>query len=162
MSKYLKVTVLIALGVSFLGAESFKLPSLNELKAKINKDEENYNYVEVNNQSEYDDLIEERGEDLGLSLENDGSREAINVVKIRNITNQGKYLHYSSSDSSTNLGLEYIGDMSNREMTNVVEIENSSLVEIDNAGISASNDSLTISNSSIHSSTTINNSSINK
>ena len=160
MSKYLKITVLIALGVGSLGAENFQLPSLNELRAKINKDEENYNYVEVNNQSEYNDLIEERGEDLGLSLENDGSQEVINIVRIRNVTNRGRYLHHSSS--STNLGLEYIGDMSNIDITNVVEVENSSLNGIDNIGISASNDSSTISSSSISTSATISNSSINK
>jgi len=163
MSKYLKIIVLIVLGVSFLGAESFKAPSLDELKAKINKDDKNYNYVEVNNQSEYDDLVEEGGADLGLSLENNENREVINVVKIRNVSNQyvddrGKYLHHSSSNSNVNLGLEYTGDISNREVTNIVEIENSSL-ESSNSGVSISTDR-TISNASIHSSTTISNSSI--
>ena len=81
MSKYLKLTMIIVLGTNVLWAESYTPPSLNELKAKINKDESNYNYVEVNNQSEYDDLVEERGEDFGISLEDNENREVINVVK---------------------------------------------------------------------------------
>jgi len=163
MSKYLKVALLIALGVSFLGAEHFQAPSLDELKAKINKDDENYNYVEVNNQSEYDDLVEKQGENLGLSVTNNEHGQVINVVKIRNVSKQyiddrGKYLHHSSSSSNVNLGLEYTGDISNQEVTNIVEIENSSL-ETSNTGVSVSTDR-TISNSSVHSSTTISNSSI--
>ena len=165
MSKYLKVAVLIVFGVSFLGAEDLKLPSLNELKSKINKDRKSYNYVEINNQSEYDDLVKERGENLGLSLQNSENRQAINVVKIRNVTdrekyltNKGKYLHHSSSNSNTNLGLEYIGDVSNKDIINVVKIENSSLGS-SNSGISVSTDT-SVSNTSIQSNTTIINSSL--
>ena len=171
MSKYLKVAVLIVFGVGLLGAEDdFSLPSvseqLTELKAKVNNGRDGHNYVEVNNQSEYDDLVEERGEDLGISVEDDNTHEVINIVKIRNVSdrkqylaNENKYLHSSSSEPDTNLGVEYKGDVSNRDITNVVDIQNSSLSGSHNNGISISTNN-DISGASIHNSTTTNNSSI--
>jgi len=167
MSKYLKLTMIIVLGTNVLWAESYTPPSLNELKAKINKDESNYNYVEVNNQSEYDDLVEERGEDFGISLEDNENREVINVVKIRNVSDrkkyladENKYLHNSSSKADRNLGIEYQGDVSRRKLTNVVDIQNSNLSGSSNSGVSVTTDSTTVSNASIKNSTTVRNSTL--
>lgn len=166
MSKYLKVTILIVLGMNTVWAESYTPPSLNELKAKINKDESNYNYVEVNNQSEYDDLVKERGEDFGISLEDNDNREVINVVKIKNVSDrkeyladEDKYLHNASLKPNKNLGIAYEGDVSNQELTNVVDIQNSSLSGSANSGVSISTDR-TVSNASIENSTTIRNSAL--
>lgn len=172
MSKYLKVTVLLVLGVSFLGADDFSIPTssgtidLREIKAKVNSEEKNYNYVVTHNAYESERIMEERGNNIGLSIENNNHGDVINVVKLHKyndkdkyLADREKYLHHSSSDYEMNLGIEHKGNASHTNMTNIVEISDSEIEESVNAGISMSDDDLM--GASIYSETTIENSSIN-
>ena len=146
MSKYLKVIVLIALGISSLGAEDFDLPStsvkLKESKAKMNSHEDGYNYVDIRNQRDYDRAVKERGSDLGLSVNNSNNREMINVVKIRNVREKGKYLSgkgkylHKIKKHDKNLGIQHRGNASHKNMTNIVTIKNSRLNGSTNSGTS--------------------------
>ena len=134
----------MAFGVSFLEAEDFDLPSttvkLKENKARMNRNRDGYNYIDIRNQRDYNRLVKERGSDLGLS--NSNSREMINVVKIRNVRENGKYLSgrgkylHKTQKHDRNLGIKHRGNASHKNMTNIVNIQNSRLNGSTNSGTS--------------------------
>jgi len=106
---------------------------LKEQKAHINNGKNGYNYVEINNQRDYNRY----GNNIGISDNNiKGSREVINVVKIRNVNDRAIRLReiVSRFDSKSkvanhdkNIGIQYNGDASGRTFTNIVKTENTQL-----------------------------------
>jgi len=150
--KYSKLIVPLAIITNISVGEEFVLPSvttgsnaLKEIKARVNNNRENYNYIEVNNQEQYERLKRERGSNLGISTNGKHRhQEVINVVKIRNVRDKNrysvdrrKYLHHDK-EYDKNLGIRYKGNASNKNFTNIVNIKNSQLGGRINSGTSIS------------------------
>lgn len=140
VNKHFRILLLLTIGCSILSAEELITSSmaLKIIKAKINSEKENYNYIEVNNQRDYDRLKEEKGDDFGISIRHNRfrKREVINVVKIKNAKDKDlnlyktvkRVVHHKKSHTANydkNLGIQYTGDPSNKNFVNIVETKNS-------------------------------------
>jgi hypothetical protein len=174
MSKYLKVSIFL---LALLRAEDFELPmetstiqstsrvssNLKEMKARFNRNRDGYNYINIRNQKDYNRWISQRGNNLGLNSSN--KMEMINVVKIKNVRDKGRYLSskgrflHKGRRYDKNLGIQYTGDASHKNITNLVSVENSKLNGRVNSGTSI-NSSKNIVNTTITNQTSVKNSSI--
>jgi len=140
VNKHFRILLLLTIASSALSAEELITTSmaLKITKAKINSEKENYNYVEVNNQRDYDRLKKERGDDFGISIRNNRNkrfrkREVINVVKIKNAKDKDLNLYKRvinrkksrTANYDKNLGIQYTGNASNKNFVNIVETKNS-------------------------------------
>lgn len=143
VNKHFRILLLLTIVSGVLSAEELITTSmaLKITKAKINSEKENYNYVEVNNQRDYDRLKEEKGDDFGITIRNNRNkrfrkREVINVVKIKNAKDKDLNLYKTvkrvvnrkknrTANYDKNLGIQYTGNASNKNFVNIVETKNS-------------------------------------